>query len=91
MDVVIVLGRDKGVLEVFKGVVYVVYFGFLVFGGLVLEVVADVLDILANDTAEWGYGVGRHGSVVYRVFGIGCLSCKWKMTRQCKLLKGSPQ
>ena len=31
VDVVIVLGFDEGVLELFEGVAYVVYFGFLVF------------------------------------------------------------
>ena len=30
MDVVVVLGLDEGVLEVFEGVAYVVYFRFLV-------------------------------------------------------------
>ena len=65
---VIVLGFDEGVLELFEGVAYVVYFRFLVLGRLVLEVVTDVFDVLADDAAEWGHCVGRHRDVVCRVF-----------------------
>ena len=44
-----------------------------------LEVVADVFDVLADDAAEGGHGVGRHRGVVCRIYGRGCLSCKCKM------------
>lgn len=88
MGVVIVLGLDEGVLEVFERVTYVVDFRFLVLRRLVLEVVADVLDILAEDAAKGGQRAGRHRDVLCRIFKRDGLGCECKPPEQCKLCEG---
>ena len=44
-----------------------------------VEVVADVFDVLGDDAAEWGCRVGRHCDVVYRIIVSDVLSSECKM------------